>query len=82
MFVAFLYLLIPLLLVALPSILVLKQPDLGTALFLVLIGVTVLSLGFGSGSLCWPLQLLGRDTHRLEHAAYLSAKAHSNLLQP
>ena len=35
------YLLIPLLLVALPSILVLKQPDLGTALFLVLIGVTV-----------------------------------------
>ena len=35
------YLLIPLLLVALPSVLVLKQPDLGTALFLVLIGVTV-----------------------------------------
>lgn len=35
------YLVIPLLLVALPSILVLKQPDLGTALFLVLIGVTV-----------------------------------------
>ena len=35
------YLLIPLLLVALPSILVLKQPDLGTALFLVLIGVTI-----------------------------------------
>ena len=35
------YLLAPLLLVALPSILVLKQPDLGTALFLVLIGVTI-----------------------------------------
>ena len=35
------YLITPLLLVALPSILVLKQPDLGTALFLVLIGVTV-----------------------------------------
>ena len=39
------YLLIPLLLVALPSILVLKQPDLGTALFLVLIGVTVFIAG-------------------------------------
>lgn len=48
------YLLIPLLLVALPSILVLKQPDLGTALFLVLIGVTVF---FIAGVRIWKFML-------------------------
>ena len=77
------YLLIPLLLVALPSILVLKQPDLGTALFSF---DRCDSFFYRWGSdleVCvGPRSNWGRDTHRLEHAAYLSAKAHSNLLQP
>ena len=35
------YLIIPLILIALPSALVLKQPDLGTALFLIMTGGAV-----------------------------------------
>ena len=48
------YLFIPLILVALPSILVLRQPDLGTAIFLALIGVTVF---FISGVRIWKFVL-------------------------
>jgi rod shape determining protein RodA len=49
------YLIVPLLLIALPSALVLKQPDLGTALFLIMIGGAVF---FVAGVQLWKFGLV------------------------
>ena len=49
------YLIVPLLLIALPSALVLKQPDLGTALFLIMIGGAVF---FVAGVRLWKFGLV------------------------
>lgn len=51
------YLVVPLLMIAVPTVLVLKQPDLGTAMMLLLTGVTLMFLGgvrlwvFGAGAI-------------------------------
>ena len=71
------YLLAPLLMIGAPSALVLKQPDLGTALFIIMTGGAVF---FVAGVRLWKfgvvLAAAGRHTHRLEHAAPLSAETY------
>ena len=67
-----LYLIVPLLLVAAPALLVLRQPDLGTAMMLLLVGGAVF---FAAGVRLWKFVAVGMAARRLVHAGEREAES-------